>query len=118
MRLVRSPEPDPLIEPFRDGLGELRLNGELAGHVATSVGEFWSPFRPLRRQWWVWLIVVWADGTHERSREDYPPWTYVTEMAHGYFTWEESDVRYDFQWLPSSEAHSQRDALGILPEHF
>jgi hypothetical protein len=114
----QAPEPDPLVEPFRDGLGELRLNDELAGHVATSVGEFWSPGRPLRRQWWVWLVVVWADGTRERSREDYPPWTYVTEMTDGYFTWEESDVRYDFRWLPASEAQSQRDALGIKSEHF
>jgi hypothetical protein len=39
MPLVKPPDADPTMEPFRDGLGELRLNGELVGHVATSVAE-------------------------------------------------------------------------------
>lgn len=43
----------------------------------------------------MWLVVVYADGTRERSREDYPPWTYVTEMPDGYFVWEDA-VRYGF----------------------
>ena len=121
MPLVQPPEADPVIEPFRDGLGELRLKGELAGRVATSVSEFWSPGRPRRRRWWVWLIVVWADGTRERSREDYPPWTYVAEMSDGYFVWEEDsarDGRYDFAWLSPSDAAEQRARLGIQPDDF
>lgn len=50
MPLVKPPEGDPAIEPFRDGVGELRLNGELAGHVATSLSEFWSPGGAHRQQ--------------------------------------------------------------------
>jgi hypothetical protein len=120
--IVKPPDPDPGIEPFRDGVGVLTRNGELAGHVATSVSEFWSPSRLRRRQWCVWLIVVWADGVRERSTEDYPPWTYVAEMRNGYFAWEEDGPRegrrYDFAWLPATEAHEQRERLGITAADF
>lgn len=121
MPIVKPPDPDPSIEPFRGGVGVLTRDGEFAGHVATSVSEFWSPGRPRHRQWWVWLIVVWADRTRERSREDYPPWTYVAEMKDGYFAWEEGgarDGRYDFAWLPATEAQDQRERLGIKAEDF
>ena len=121
MPIVKPPEPDPSIEPFRDGVGVLTRDGAVAGHVATAVSEFWSPGRPRRRQWWVWMIVVWIDGMRERSTEDYPPWTYVAEMTNGYLRWEEGgprNGRYDFFWLPASEAVAQRSRLGIKPEDF
>lgn len=107
--------------PSRDGVGELRLDGELVGYVATSLSDFWSHSRPRHRQWWVWLIVVWADGTREYPCEDYPPWTYVTEMTAGYFIWESNgarDGRYEFAWLSATDAHVQRMRLGIRPEDF
>jgi hypothetical protein len=45
----------------------------------------------------------------------------VTEISEGYFVWEEGEARarrYDFTWLPASEAYVQRTRLGIKPEHF
>lgn len=118
MGQVRPPVPDPTLEPFDDGVGVLTRDGHVAGHVATSLGWFWSPFRPLSKQWWVWLIVVWADGAREPSTEDYPPWTYVSEMQSGYFNWvgESRAGRYDFAWLPRGEAERTRAVLGIAPQ--
>lgn len=109
------------MEPFRGGAGVLTRDGQVAGHVATTLCEFWSPGSPLRRQWWVWLIVVWADGMRERSTEDYPPWTYVAEMKQGFFEWADGgsrDGRYDFVWLSPDDAQAMRGQLDIKPENF
>ena len=121
MGLIRAPIPDPSVESFRGGVGVLTRDGQVAGHVATTLGEFWSPGSPLRRQWWVWLIVDWVDGTRERPTEDYPPWTYVAEMKQGVFEWAGGgayDGRYDFAWLSPDKAQSMRDQLDIKPEDF
>jgi len=87
------------------------------GHVASVVGTFWSPSRPLSRQWWVWFVVVWSDGSRERSFEDYPPWTTVREMQDGFFEWIDG-VRYEIEWLPETERQRVRDELGLRPEDF
>jgi hypothetical protein len=118
-------EPDfgPDIERFRDGLAMLRRDGQTVGHVATSLGHFRTPFRPRKPQAWVWLVVVWADGTKERAVEDYPPWTYVTELGQGYFDWEggrdrERGGRYDVEWVRPELAGTERERLGIRSEDF
>lgn len=121
MSLVKPPHPDGSLEPFRDGVGVLRQDGAVVGHVATTLSEFWSPFSPLRRQWWVWLIVVWADGKRERSTEDYSPWTYVAEMKAGRFEWTGGGHRdgvFDFEWLSPDEAHRVRAELNVTPDDF
>ncbi len=71
-------------------------------------------------QWWVWYIIIWSDGTRERSTEDYPPWSAVTEMRNGYLDVQGSnrDGRYDFSWLDADEAAAERKRLDITPGDF
>ena len=120
--MLKSPKPDPALDPFRNGVAVLRRDGQVAGHVATTVGTFWGPFSlTLRLQWWVWYIVVWANGDRERSQEDYPPWIVVTEMQAGTFTWEENDIhrgQYTVEWLRESEREGALADLGIAQEDF
>jgi len=118
-------EPDfgPELEQFRDGLAALRRDGQVLGHVATSLGHFRTPFAPRTPQPWVWFVVVWIDGEKERAVEDYPPWTYVTEMREGYFDWAggrrlDRAGRYDIEWIPADEAPAERYRLGIRRDDF
>ena len=100
----------------------MRRDGEVAGHVATQVGTFWAPLSfSRRRQWWVWFIVVWADGDREPLDEDYPPWTVVGEMLSGTFSRGHDDAHggsYTVDWLPEEARHETLSALGIRPEDF
>jgi hypothetical protein len=119
--VLKAPSPDPMLDPFRQGIAVLRRNGELAGYVATMVGTFWSPSHPLSRQWWIWLTVVWANGDHEPPFEDYPPWTSVREIHSGTFTWDEGDARrgeYTAEWLTEGEREAAWAALGLTPGDF
>ncbi len=49
--------------------------------MRTSVPASKGP--PRADRWWVWFIVVWANGDRERPFEDYPPWTVVRETQSG-----------------------------------
>jgi hypothetical protein len=113
-------ERDPALDVFDRGCLTLRREGEVAGHVATSLGTFWSPSRPLTVQQQVWLVVVWADGEREPSIEDYPPWSVVTEIKAGTFTWDHGprSGTYTATWLPEAESVAKRDELGIGPNDF
>jgi hypothetical protein len=120
--VLKPPKPDPTLDPFRDGVAVLRRDGEIAGHVATTVGSFWAPFAfTLRYQWSVWYIVVWADGQRERSEEDYPPWSVVAEMQSGRFVWDQDDPHqgeYAIEWLPDTERDLVLAELGVASDHF
>ncbi|BDZ66063.1 hypothetical protein [Agromyces mangrovi Wang et al. 2018] len=122
MPIVRPPHPDESLEPFDGGVGVLTRDGEVRGHVATTLSWFWSPFSPLRKQWWVWYIVVWTDGVREPSTEDYPPFLAVTEMRSGYLDVESAALtrngRYDFAWLPPTERDAMLARLGISSDDF
>jgi hypothetical protein len=114
------PEPDfgPEMEPFRDGLAVLLRDGEPVGHVATTLGHFRTPFAPRTPKPWVWLVVRWSDGTKEIAQEDYPPWTYVSEMRAGHIEWVGSADRrrdgwYEIAWVPREQAAQERERLGI-----
>jgi hypothetical protein len=99
----------------------LRRDAEVAGHAATQVSTFWAPFSfSLRRQWWVWLIVVWSNGDRERPEEDYPPWTYVREMQSGRLSWEQGSHRGDYvvEWLPEDQREQMLLTLQIRPGDF
>lgn len=109
------------MDVFDGGVGTLMKNGEFVGNVATLLTEFWSPSSPLQKQWWVWYIVVWADGTEERPAEDYPPqFLAVNEMKSGYLelVGTKHDGRYDFDWLSSEDAAAARDRLHITDKDF
>jgi hypothetical protein len=114
-------EHDVRLDAFDRGCLVLRRDGEIAGHVATSLSTFWSPGRPLTLQQWVRFVVVWADGEKEPSFEDYPPWTTVTEICNGVFVW---DVRgshsdeYTAEWLPDEEREARWAALGLTLDDF
>lgn len=120
--VLKPPTPDPALDPFRGGVAVLTRDGEVAGHVATNVTTFWAPLSfSLRRKWWVWYIVVWADGDRERSQEDYPPWSVVAEMQSGTFTWDEDDVhrgQYAVEWLDDEERDAVLADLGIAHDDF
>jgi len=97
---------DKALDPFRDGVAELRLGEEIHGHVATSVEHFWSPGRPLTMQERVFLKVTWADGRSVEVIEDYPTWkhdkevwTVVDEMHDGVLVPNSHDTEYSITWL-------------------
>lgn len=122
MPLVKPPVPDDSLTPFDGGVGLLTRDGQAVGHVATTLGTFWSPFSPFRMQWWVWYIVVWSDGEREPSTEDYPPFLTVNEMKAGFLEAvsrnESRTGRYDFSWLPQSERMTMLAELRISPSDF
>ncbi len=116
MRILRQPKPDPALTPFYNGVAELKQNGKVVGHIATSVSKFWSPFRPFSLNWWVWSVIVWADGRKEQAIEDYSPWSYVKDMKNGKLEW--NDTNYDIQWLTPDRAKSKYKELNIQPDDF
>ena len=119
--MLKAPDPDPGLEAFREMIAVLRRDGEVAGHVASTVSTFWSPAKPLSRQWWVWFVVVWSDGDRERAFEDYPPWTFVSELQSGTFVWDEEGAHkgtYSARLLAGEEEEFTRAALNIRPEDF
>lgn len=121
-------EPDfgPELERFHNGLAVLLRDGEAVGHVASSLGYFTNRGG---RQPWIWLVVVWSDGTKEDSVEDYAPWSYVAEMRAGYFDWPDGSGmmtgrkhghvgRYEIEWVPRDRALAERERLGVSLEDF
>jgi hypothetical protein len=118
---VLERERDPDLDPFDGGCPALRRDGAIVGHVATTVGTFWSPGRARTLQQWVWLVVVWADGAKERAEEDYPPWTYVREIQDGTFSWPHPGPRggdYTVEWLPGDERGAMWAELGVTLDDF
>jgi hypothetical protein len=122
MKIIKPLIPDPALDAFDGGVGLLTRDGKIAGHVAASRSWFWSPSSPLRKQWCVWYIVIWADGSRERSAEDYPPWSAVTELGDEYLEWVSRDTvrngRYDFAWLDPDTATATLLRLGIVAGDF
>jgi hypothetical protein len=111
---------DPALDIFDRGIAVLRRDDQVAGHVATTLSSMWSPSRPLSRQDWVWLLIVWADGDRERPVEDYPPWSIVREIQAGRLTWEDGDHAgvYRVEWVPGDEREAAWRELGISLDDF
>ncbi|MFI8632969.1 hypothetical protein ACIGEP_10270 [Microbacterium sp. NPDC077663] len=122
MPLIKPPHADPSLDRFDDGAGVLALEGRDVGFVFTAKQWFWSLSWPLRRQWWIWYIVVWNDGERERSTEDYPPFIAVEEMKGGHLTVDSEDDsrsgRYDLRWLHPRGADEARTRWSITPASF
>lgn len=126
---------DPQLRAYHHGLGTLSVDGAVEGYLASTVGEMLFP----RGEQWALFVVVWLDGTKERSFEDYGPWWLtVRELDAGYLQhygpslrsqhrilWKrvESSVlgearRFDFAWLPADEASRMWRELGIADTDF
>ena len=126
---------DSTLRSLDHGLGELRVEGELRGHLASIVGEMRFP----SRQPWPWFLVIWLDGSKEQSFEDYgPKWYAVRELVEGHLEFYEPsvgrervffgrsfgskrrgpDLTYDFAWLPSAEATRKWNELGLRDSDF
>ena len=110
--------PDPDLSAYDHGLGELRLNGELEGHLASVRLKMSFP----ARQWWPWFVIVWADGRKDRAFEDYgPKWLTVRELEAGYFEYypENGGHRmYEFSWLMPDEAGTKWAELRLTEDDF
>jgi hypothetical protein len=111
---------DPSLDIFDQGIAVLRRGDEIAGYVVTKLSTMWAPSPPFTRQDWVWLVIVWANGTRERPIEDYPPWTIVNEIQGGILSWGEGDHQgtYDVEWVPDSQRQEVRAVLGISRDDF
>jgi hypothetical protein len=100
----------------------LRSEGQVAGHLLSIVGTFWSPFWPLRRQWWIWFLVDWADDRRETPFEDYSPdWPTVTEVEGGRFSWNVPDgttLEFEVELLGATESAEIWRNLGVTPADF
>jgi hypothetical protein len=122
MRSMSPPVPDVAFDPFDGGVGVLSRDGVRTGHVATVLGKYHGLFDRQWR-WWIWYIVVWEDGTRERSQEDYEPYLAMQEIRAGYLhvdvASEKSRAgRHDFLWLPREAWQATRTRLGIRDSDF
>lgn len=128
--------PDPTLRAYDRGVGTLSVGGEVRGYLASVVGEIKFPGRAP----WPWFVVVWLDGTKERSFEDYgPDWCTVSELDGGFFdhyeqgtrkerrgwfgrrikyTEQGEPLRYEFAWLLPDEAAGKWDELGLTDNDF
>lgn len=123
--------PDPQLRAYDRGLGILSVEGEFKGHLASVVGRVGFL--------WPWFVVIWPDGSKERSFEDYGPgWWTVRELDAGHFDHFGPSVRverrflgftyeiekpgprvvYDFAWLPPAEAARKWQELGLKGSDF
>lgn len=118
---AKPPIPDAALDCFVEGAGVLTLSGKPAGYIVTHLTWFLSPGSMRQKQWWVWYIVIWADGSREHPEEDYPPWLTVTELNSGYFDFvgrKSREQRYDFEWLSKEDAKALRERLEITEGDF
>ncbi|WP_298133017.1 hypothetical protein [Micropruina sp.] len=108
--------PDPDLTAYDHGVGTLIRDGEPVGHLASVRLEMTFP----GRQWWPWFVIVWKDGTKERSFEDYGPlWPTVRELDAGYFDRRGDGAEvYSFAWLPPEEAARTWLELGLTDDDF
>ena len=82
----RSWPHDPRLDPFRDAVWELRLDGRAVGYLTTQVSRMRSfPLLWLRQEL-LWYQVNWLVGRRDRIQEDYgPDWCTVAELEHARF---------------------------------
>lgn len=107
---------DPELDRFDRGCVELTHDGRVCGWVATRLLAYRTPWRPLTTRDWVWLLVIWEDGSRELPCEEYEPWAYVTELLHARFEW--GGVTYDARWLAAEESFRMWQVLGVTEADF
>lgn len=110
--------PDPNLAAYDHGLGELRVNGELQGYLASVRLEMSFP----ARQWWPWFVIVRTDGHKVGAFEDYgPKWLTVRELDAGYlddYSPSGEPQVYEFSWFPSDQAATKWMELGLTEDDF
>jgi len=118
-------------------VAELRIDGELQGHLACVVMTlgFTGDGAP-----WPWFVVVLPDGTKEPSEEDYgPDWWVVRDLDAGHYTREAEgttrprrllgrrvgtvyepgpEVTYDVTWLDEEASREAWQRLGLTDRDF
>jgi hypothetical protein len=77
---------DPRLDPYRDAVWELRIEGRAQAHLLTRVTyDRSSPFRGDVEER-MSCKVCWLDGRQDRPEEDYgPEWFTVAELERGRF---------------------------------
>lgn len=128
--------PDPQLRAYDHGVGTLTIDGVSKGHLASVVGEITFPSTSP----WPWFVIIWTDGTKERSFEDYGPgWYAVRELEAGVLHHFGPSIRlerrglfgrwvrytrpgprcvFDFAWLPRDEATAKWRELGLADSDF
>ena len=125
--------PDPRLAAYDRGLGTLKIDGELRGYLASYLGGQ-LPVDPRP-----WFVIVWTDGTKEKSFGDHgPQWQTVRGLDAGYLNHHEQGTttegrflgfrtvstrpgppcRYEFAWLPPAEAARKWGQLGLTDDDF
>lgn len=106
------------LDEYCDAVAALHRNGSHVGYLATKVEPMRSGFL-LRRSHRVWLLLTRLDGTLD-IREDYPPWTYISELRDDHIEWSwtqgGSDVDYEVRWLSGDERDRAWLRYGIVDE--
>ena len=114
--MPRRNRPDSSLDLFRLGVASLALDGDVRGHLASTVETFWGLGRPFRLQERVWLLLTWSSGARERIIEDHPPWTTVGEVKRGEFVWHSPQgepVNYSVKWLRGTHRDQAWEKYGI-----
>lgn len=124
---------EPILEPFRQSVGQLVLDGEVAGLIATQVDSFatrlggwlwWSRWAPARE----FLMVLVTAASEDSPLPEYEdPWLFVDENAETIESlqagrWEEPDRRdpesavvYEIRWLAGPEREAAWAEHGFDP---
>lgn len=118
--VVFKREYDPALDVFDRGGLVLRRDGEIAGYVATELGTWWTPNRPLTIQQQVWLYITWADGEQDVYADE-PPWNgIVPSIRAGEFVDEDGprEGHYTATWLSAAESAAKWAELELNPPDF
>ncbi|WP_345150247.1 hypothetical protein [Arthrobacter ginkgonis] len=106
------------MDPFRDGVWELSLNGEAKGWVTSSV----TPMRSFPLLWvkqeQMWTQVHWLGGGHEYTEEDYgPEWYAAEDLRGGRFVAFDPRTDLETSFDAILVAGAERDRLWARLEH-
>ena len=93
-------EPDPeTISLLDHGVAELRAEGEVVGHLASTIETGWGSAHPFSKQLFLWYLVTLNDGS-QYVIEDYPPYATLPDLIAGRLNREHRDGEpYEVNWL-------------------
>lgn len=107
--------PDPALDLMRDSIASASVDGEVKGHIWTTVSPGWTLIPWINRVELGSLYFRDLDGVVEfPPAEDYgPDWLYRAELREGFVGWHHRQkwVRYDIEWLEGDELDVMREAF-------